>query len=116
MLALSNKIVTFESAARTGFRLLLSYAYLQVLDVLSTLAFLLAGVQEANPVVRLFMHQTGSPLIGLICIKLLAMMLGFACWHTGRFKLLGRANIFFGGLVAWNLLCLTLGLAGRPHP
>ncbi len=96
-------------------RSLLLYAYLQGLDVMTTLAFLLAGVQEANPLVRQAMLMTGSPLAGLLLVKLAALLLGVYCWSSGRIRLLQRANLFFAGLVAWNLCCLVLGLgSGAP--
>jgi hypothetical protein len=91
-------------------RAFLVYSYLQALDLLTTLAFLMASVEEANPLVRQAMALTGSPLGGLVLVKLAALALGFFCWRTGRIRLLQRANVFFAGLVAWNLVCLLLGL------
>lgn len=96
-------------------RTLLVYAYLQALDVMTTLAFLLAGVQEANPIVRQAMEWAGSPLGGLLLIKLAALLLGLYCWARGRVRLLQRANFFFAALVAWNLCCLVLKLGRAPH-
>ncbi len=96
-------------------RALLVYAYLQALDVMTTLAFLLAGVQEANPLVRQAMEWTGSPLGGLLMVKFAALLLGLYCWASGRLRLLQRANVFFAALVAWNLGCLVLGLGRVPH-
>ncbi len=96
-------------------RTLLVYAYLQALDVMTTLAFLLAGVQEANPLVRQTIVWTGSPLAGLLLVKFAALFLGLYCWASGRVRLLQRANIFFAALVAWNLCCLVLGLGRIPH-
>jgi hypothetical protein len=97
-------------------RVLLLYAYLQALDVMTTLAFLLAGVQEANPLVRGAMQWMGSPLGGLLLVKMAALLLGGFCWASGRLRLLQRANLFFAGLVAWNLCCLVLGLGRLPRP
>jgi hypothetical protein len=97
-------------------RIFLTYAYLQVLDVMTTMAFLLAGVQEANPLVRYAMHALGSPLAGLVAVKLAALLLGLYCWGSGRIRLLQRANAFFAVLVAWNLSCLVLGLGHAPRP
>lgn len=97
-------------------RVFLQYAYLQALDILTTMAFLLAGVQEANPLVRGIMGWTGHPLTALAPVKLGALALGVVCWRSGRIRLLRKANAFFALLVAWNLLCLILGLgqSGRP--
>jgi hypothetical protein len=89
-------------------QLLVQYAYLQVLDLLTTLAFMLHGVQEGNPLVRLAMHSTANPLSGLLLVKLLAAGLGLYCWRLGRGKLLFRINIIFALIVAWNLGALIL--------
>jgi hypothetical protein len=97
-------------------RAFLVYAYLQALDLLTTLAFLLARVEEANPLVRHAMAWTGSPLFGLLLVKTAALALGWVCWRTGRLRLLERANSFFAVLVAWNLVCLLLGLARAMQP
>lgn len=99
--------------APSAARLFLQYSYLQLLDVLTTLAFLLAGVQEANPLARWLMGAVGTPLNGLIVIKLGALMLGLFCWWKGRVSLLRKANVFFSTVVAWNMVCLILGLAAK---
>lgn len=91
----------------------LQYAYLQGLDVLTTLAFLTAGVQEANPMVRALIAATGAPLASLIGVKIAALGLGVLCWRTGRMSMLHKANVFFSALVVWNLCCLILGLMAR---
>ncbi|MGC4053408.1 MAG: DUF5658 family protein [Paludibaculum sp.] len=92
---------------------LLQFIYLQGLDTLTTLAFLLAGAQEANPLVRTMMNWFGNPLAGLATVKIAAVMLGFYCWNKGRLAMLRRANVFFALLVAWNLFCLLLALGVR---
>ncbi|MDX2151106.1 MAG: DUF5658 family protein [Bryobacteraceae bacterium] len=91
--------------------LLAAYTYLQVLDFLTTLAFLLSGVQEGNPVVRGAMVLLGAPWLGLASVKVVALGLGFVCWRGGRFRLLMFANLFFACLVAWNLVALIAGLS-----
>lgn len=87
---------------------LVQYSYLQVLDFLSTLAFLLYGVQEANPIVRWMIETSSSPLAGLLTIKLLAVALGILVWRLGRRRLLARINIMFAVLVTWNLVALIV--------
>lgn len=89
-------------------QLLLQYAYLQVLDLLTTLAFMLHGVREGNPLVRLMMHATANPLNGLLLVKVMAVALGLYCWRVGRGRLLARINIIFALIVAWNLSALIL--------
>jgi hypothetical protein len=105
------------NTARTGVTAagpaLVQFAYLQGLDILTTLAFLLAGVQEGNPLVRAAIALFGNALLGLLAIKACALLLGLYCWRGGRVRLLQRANLFFAGLVAWNLICLLLGLGRR---
>ncbi len=85
------------------------FSYLQVLDFLTTIAFMLNGVREGNPLVRLALGWAGNPLGGLIAVKLLAAALGFYCWRMGRRQLLSRINLLFAVLVAWNLVALILG-------
>ena len=91
-------------------QLLLQYSYLQVLDFLTTIAFLVHGVQEANPLVRLVL-DTAHPLSGLVAVKVVAAALGIYCWRRGRMRLLGRINILFALVVAWNLAALILASA-----
>lgn len=92
---------------------LIVFGYMQALDILSTVAFLLGGVEEANPVVRGAMQMAGNPLFGLAAIKAIGLVLGFYCWRTSRIGLLRKANVFYAVLVAYNLCCLILGLAAR---
>jgi len=86
----------------------LQFAYLQTLDLLSTVAFLLHGVGEANPLVRWSMSIAPSPVGGLLMVKAVGMLLAFYCVTTQRERLLSRMNFFYAGLIAWNLLCLVL--------
>lgn len=92
-------------------QLLLQYSYLQFLDLLTTLAFMLHGVREGNPMVRMMMHLTTNPLGGLVMVKLIAVGLGVYCWKVGRSRLLGRINILFAVVITWNLAALILSAA-----
>jgi hypothetical protein len=94
-------------------QLILQYSYLQVLDFLTTLAFMINGVQEGNPVVRLALRYAPHPLSGLLAVKLVAIMLGFYCWMRGRERLLTRMNVLFAVLVAWNLAALIISSVQR---
>jgi len=85
---------------------LVQFSYLQVLDFLTTIAFLLHGVQEANPLVRLALYSAPDPLTALLAVKVLALGLGLFCWRRGRERLLMRINVMFAILVAWNLVAL----------
>jgi len=88
---------------------LIQYSYLQVLDFLTTLSFLVYGVQEANPVVRWFLEHSSSPILGLLLIKLLAVGLGILVWRLGHQRLLSRINILFAVVVVWNILAMIAG-------
>ena len=92
-------------------QLILQYSYLQVLDYLTTVAFLMNGVREGNPLVRLAVHYAPHPLGGLLAVKLAAAGLGLYCWSRGRERLLMRMNLLFAILVAWNLAALIIATA-----
>ena len=89
--------------------MLAHYSYLQVLDFLTTIAFLVQGIQEGNPLVRLAMQVTSNPMIGLLIVKVLAVGLGIYCWRGGRERTLNKINLLFAVVVAWNLISLILG-------
>jgi hypothetical protein len=88
--------------------LLLAFSYLQILDLMTTVAFLQTGVQEANPIVRMAVAIGHSPLGGLIAVKVGAVLLGFYCWWMGRERLLFRANLLFALLIIWNLAAVIV--------
>lgn len=90
-------------------QLLLQYSYLQVLDFLTTIAFLVRGVREGNPLVRLALHIAPNPLGGLLLVKILAVGLGLYCWRSKKFQLLSRINMMFALVVAWNMGALIVG-------
>lgn len=89
-------------------KLLVEFTYLQMLDVLTTVAFLMQGVVEANPIVNWAMDSSPSPVAGLVMLKVAAFGLALVCLAQARHKLLQRVNVFFAALVAWNLLALIL--------
>jgi hypothetical protein len=89
-------------------QLLWQYSYLQVLDFLTTVAFLMNGVQEGNPLVRLALAAGPNPISGLLVVKAFAVLLGVFCWWIGRERLLWRINILFAILIAWNLVALIV--------
>ena len=91
---------------------LAQFIYLQILDVLTTVAFLLNGVAESNPVVKWAMRAAPDPFSGLILLKVAALGLGVYCMLSARQQLLQKVNVFFAGLVAYNLLALILASGG----
>ncbi len=90
---------------------LAQFIYLQLLDLLTTLACLAHRIHESNPMVEFLMRATGSPLAGLGAIKLLAFAVAFYCWRRSREKLLWGVNLFYSSVVVWNLVVLI-----RAHP
>src|SRR4051794_15724157 len=90
-----------------------NFVYLQFLDLLTTLVFLVNGVEEGNPVIKLLIRTSGSPLVGLLAVKIAALGFGCLCSKLARNALLSRANVFFGVLVAWNLMALLISSAAR---
>ncbi|MCC7498213.1 MAG: hypothetical protein IT160_11595 [Bryobacterales bacterium] len=104
---------TLTSSDRSSslFGLLVQFSYLQVLDFLTTLAFLLHGVQEANPLVRWCLSFAPNPLVGLAAVKLMGIGLGIYCWRMRKSGLLVRMNVLFALLIAWNLLALIIASA-----
>jgi hypothetical protein len=77
------------------------------MDLLTTLAFLSHGGQEMNPLVAALLHF--DPLVGLLLAKGVAVALAILCFISGRQKLVLRANIFYAGLIAWNVLAIIAG-------
>ena len=88
--------------------LLIQFLYLQLLDVLTTMAFLLNGVREANPLVRMGLEGGHSPWVILVGVKLVAVALAVYCVRKSRLKLLQRVNICFALLVTWNLIVVII--------
>jgi hypothetical protein len=86
----------------------MQFAYLQALDLLSTTAFLLHGVGEANPLVRWSMSMAPSPVGGLLAVKAIGIVFAIFCVQTQRERLLSRINIFYATLIVWNLICLVM--------
>lgn len=85
----------------------LQFVYLQFVDLLTTLAFLAHGVEEANPLIRLLLGLMPSRLAALALAKLAAVALAYCCWKLGRVTLLQRATWFYAALALWNLGALV---------
>ncbi len=79
---------------------------------MTTIAFLLHGVREGNPLVNLALRYTPYPIGGLLAVKLAAIALGIYAWRRGRHRLLVRINILFALVVAWNIVSLIVAAAG----
>jgi hypothetical protein len=87
------------------------FSYLQVLDLLTTLAFLCLGATEGNPLVRFLIMHAPSPFWGLAAAKIIALILGVYCLKLRKARLLTRINFLFGVVVAWNLIVIVLRAA-----
>jgi len=97
---------TSSCSPQPGFTPLAQFSYLQLLDVLTTLAFLTTGGHEANPVVRFAMVAARSPLVGLLALKVCAVAAAIYCTRTARERTLKRINVLFAALIVWNLVAL----------
>ncbi len=91
---------------------LAQFAYLQLLDVMTTLLYFAHQGPEANPLVNLLMHSAGSPIAGLVVTKLLAFAVALYCWRRSRERLLWGVNLFYSAVIVWNLSML---LASHPR-
>jgi len=85
-----------------------NFSFLQLLDFLTTVAFLVNGVAEANPLVRAIMVYAPNPLLGLALVKIAAVALALVCWRAGRSQVVDRMNLFFALVVTWNLTALIM--------
>lgn len=89
------------------------FVLLQLLDLLTTLIFLRAGMAEGNPIV-LFARLNGhAPWIGLCAVKIFAMMIGFFCFRAERTTALRLANAGYLLIVSWNLVAIAAGALAR---
>ena len=89
--------------------LLLQYCYLQLLDMLTTVAFLRNGIKEANPILSTLIQYASSPVQILIGAKLVAIALAYVCWRLQKKQLLARVTILYAALVCWNIVALLVG-------
>ncbi len=77
------------------------FLYLQLLDVLTTLLGFRLGAAEASPFIRLLMHF--GPATGVLCSKVIALVLGGVCIALNKYSLLRWINYWYAALVVWNL-------------
>ena len=86
------------------------FVFLQALDVLTTMLGLRLGAQEGSFFIARIM-QFGT-LPGLLLAKLISIILVSAVVAFGRRQLLRRLNLWYAGLVTWNLAMIFL-LGGK---
>ena len=77
------------------------FAALQALDILTTLLGWKLGAREANPFIARLADL--GPLPGLVVAKLIGFVLFLAVFVAGRARLLRLLNLWFAGLITWNL-------------
>ncbi len=87
-------------------RALQAFAYLQLLDVLTTLVGMRFGAQEASPFIRVLMH--GGPMTGLVFSKIVAFAIAGACIWARRVRVIDWINYWYAALVIWNLRIIFL--------
>jgi hypothetical protein len=94
-------------AVRIKANVLPVFLALQCLDVLTTLIFLSKGVREGNPLYSWTLPYVHAQWIGLIAVKLFAMLAGYWCYRAGRITALRFANVGYSAIVMWNLLAIA---------
>lgn len=88
------------------------FACLQVLDVVTTVLGWRVGAREANIVIIQFMHL--GPITGLMFGKSLGLLLISVAILRGRLRLIRLINLWFAGIVTWNLVILWMQI-GMVH-
>ena len=86
---------------------LVLFLYLQVLDVLTTLAGFSLGASEGSPFISALIRW--GPLAGTLASKLFAVVILIACLWLRRLYLLRWINVWYAALTVWNL-CIVLRL------
>jgi hypothetical protein len=89
--------------------LLMQYCYLQILDVLTTVAVVRNGLYAGNPILQLVIQSTPSPWQGLLLVKLVVLTLGIYCYHVRRGLLLQTVNVCYAFLIVWNIVAIIIG-------
>jgi hypothetical protein len=87
---------------------LTAFIYLQFLDALTTIAFMMHKVEEMNPLIKWAMRESFNPLLGLALVKVAAVVLAVLCVASSRYGVLRKVNVFFALVVAYNVVVLIL--------
>ena len=81
------------------------FAYLQLLDVLTTLVGFSLGAGEASPFVSILIRW--GPVTGTLLSKVVAVALVVVCLRLERGHLVRWINCWYAALAVWNL-CVIL--------
>jgi len=87
---------------------LAAFIYLQLLDILTTVAFMMQGVGESNPIIRWVIREGPHPIGALFLVKGGAVLLALFCLYRSK-----------GAIAAQSQRILRLPdclQPGRPHP
>ena len=82
------------------------FIYLQLLDLLTTVLFLKLGLFEASWLVGALIRW--SPILGVLAAKVGTIILGIIAVRLHKDRIMRLANVGYGGVVAWNLLCMIV--------
>ncbi len=82
------------------------FVYLQILDFLTSVLFLKMGLRETGLVARFLVGW--NPVLGVMMVKLAAILVGVIAVRLQKGRVRRLANVGYGGVVAWNLLCMIL--------
>ena len=77
------------------------FAFLQLLDLLTTMIGFRLGGSEASPFIRMFL--TFGPVPALMLAKAVAFGLGGACIILRRIHIITYINYWYAALTTWNL-------------
>lgn len=85
---------------------ILVFVCLQALDVITTLLGLRLGAQEANFFISRLMDF--GPATGLLLAKLAGLVIVAMVFLLRKFRLIRLLNLWFAGIVTWNLVMIWL--------
>jgi formate-dependent nitrite reductase membrane component NrfD len=77
------------------------FAFMQLLDIMTTLIGFRLGASEASPFIRSFLNY--GPLPALLLAKAIAFGIGGACIILRRAHIIDYINYWFAALTTWNL-------------
>jgi len=81
------------------------FILLQLADLATTIAAFACGAAEKNPLVARAIGIGG--IRGLVCAKLLALLIGCTAAVAGKNRGLRIVNVVFLGIVLWNLSIIS---------